>query len=183
MRNTQQSKPIFRFSSTVMAKMKSADSIYAALGLEPTGYLRPCYALNQMSLELAMAAASPTALNRMLARGRNLTLGEDQVMGWGGLAWEYGSLEWTTLPDGTIQLTSARLTSGIYSYFTVIFKNIFCAPFLYGDFSSHTHCTIQHTVPQPEPSISLFSRHRVIRKGLSCGIAISHFVLPIYPSP
>lgn len=100
-------------ASTVMAKMKSADSIYAALGLEPTGYLRPCYALNQMSLELAMAAASPTALNRMLARGRNLTLGEDQVMGWGGLAWEYGSLEWTTLPDGTIQLTSARLTSDV----------------------------------------------------------------------
>ena len=122
MRNTQQSKPIFRFSSTVMAKMKSADSIYAALGLEPTGYLRPCYALNQMSLELAMAAASPTALNRMLARGRNLTLGEDQVMGWGGLAWEYGSLEWTTLPDGTVQLTSARLTSGIYSYSTANFK-------------------------------------------------------------
>jgi hypothetical protein len=94
-----------------MAKMKSADSIYLALGLEPTGELVPCSALNQAALDLAMSVASPTALGRLEARGRNLTLGADLELAW-GVPWELSSLQWETLEDGTVQLTSSRLTSG-----------------------------------------------------------------------
>ena len=101
------------FYSTLMAKMKSADSIYLAVGLEPTGQLVSCSALNQLSLDLAVAAASPAALARMEARGRNLSLGPDVVMGWGGVPWELNSLQWTEVEEGTVQLTSHRLTSGI----------------------------------------------------------------------
>jgi hypothetical protein len=107
-----------------MAKMKSADSIYVALGLEPTGHLLPCAELNQIALDLALAAASPTALDRMAARGRNLSLGEDLVMGWGGVPWELGSLQWATLEDGTVELTSARLTSG--RWFINVYRTWIC---------------------------------------------------------
>jgi hypothetical protein len=95
-----------------MAKMKSADSIYVAVGLEPTGQLLPCSALNQLSLDLALSVASPTALARMEERGRELILGPDNIMSWGAVPWELGSLDWSTLANGSVQLTSARLTSG-----------------------------------------------------------------------
>ncbi len=98
-------------SSTLMAKMKSADSIYLALGLEPTGELVTCSALNRAALDLALSVASPTALGRLEARGRNLTLGADLELAW-GVPWELSSLQWETLEDGTVQLTSSRLTSG-----------------------------------------------------------------------
>jgi hypothetical protein len=100
------------FPSTLMAKMKLADSIYVALDLEPTGQLMPCSALNELSLSLALSVASPTALARMESRGRELILGEDHVMSWGAVPWELGSIEWTTLANDSVLLTSSRLTSG-----------------------------------------------------------------------
>ena len=93
------------------AKMKLADYVYDLLGLERKDEVMSCAELNMVSLDLAKSAASPAALERMTARGRNLTFGADKDQTWGLGFWELTSLQWTELDERNVELTGSRLWS------------------------------------------------------------------------
>ena len=93
------------------AKMKLADYVYDLLGLERKDEVMSCAELNMVSLDLAKSMASPTALERMTARGRNLTFGADKDQSWGLGIWELTSLQWTELDERNVEVTGSRLWS------------------------------------------------------------------------
>ena len=76
--------------------MKLADYMYEeVLGLEGRDQVRSCAELNQRALDWALGAASPAAVERLLARGRSLVFGPDREMTWGLGLWELsGGLQW-----------------------------------------------------------------------------------------
>jgi len=98
-------------ASTLKAKMKSADSIYSAVNLPEQNVFLACSELNQIALDMAMSVASETALNRLTEKGRSLSLLADEELSWGISPWETKALKWTDNGDGSVSLSSSRLTS------------------------------------------------------------------------
>jgi len=103
-------------AKTVKSKMKLADAIYQLLGLPERGIILPCSEINKATYEWALSIASPTALDRLEAKGRLLGFGPDRESQWGGgAAWEFsGGLQWSEYSQQsphTVTLTAAKLTS------------------------------------------------------------------------
>jgi len=101
-------------SSTVKAKMKLADAIYSLLELPARHHVLQCAEINMATLDWAMSVASPAALDRMEAKGRDLKFGQDTESSFGGAGWDYSALKWEEHVGGEmVTLTSTRLTSGV----------------------------------------------------------------------
>lgn len=85
-------------ADVIKAKLKLEDVVADHLCQE-TSSRRQCADINEAAFNLALAASSEEAKTRFLAKGRQLTFGEDYVSPWGP-GWEYSfGLDFNTVPN------------------------------------------------------------------------------------